>query len=136
MGASIKDDSSEEPISEINIVPFVDIILVVLIIFMVTTPFIMNPSLPVNLPDGSSAEKTAPSPFQIVVNKDGYMALNGKSISIEDLKLAAREFARQNPAGNAIISADQSTPHGKVMEVIDKIKLEGITKFGISMDSK
>ena len=63
--------NDDEPISEINIVPFVDIILVVLIIFMVTTPFIMKPSLNVNLPQASTGDETAPSELSISVNTAG-----------------------------------------------------------------
>ncbi len=134
MGASF-NNSDDEPISEINIVPFVDIILVVLIIFMVTTPFIMKPSLPVNLPQGSSGEKTKPSPFQVLVSKDGQIALNGKIMNIEELKIASRTFSQENPTGKAILSADQDTPHGDVMKVLDEIKLGGIRSFGISIKS-
>ncbi|MFW1447688.1 ExbD/TolR family protein, partial [Vibrio parahaemolyticus] len=53
--------NNDEPISEINIVPFVDIILVVLIIFMVTAPMILNPSINVRLPKAGSGDNTAPS---------------------------------------------------------------------------
>lgn len=134
MGASFNNED-DEPISEINIVPFVDIILVVLIIFMVTTPFIMKPSLPVNLPKGSSGDKTAPSAFQVLVGKNGQIALNGKLLNIEELKIASRAFSSENPTGKAILSADQETPHGDVMRVLDEIKLGGIRSFGISIKS-
>jgi biopolymer transport protein ExbD len=60
MAASISGDD-DEPISQINVTPFVDIILVVLIIFMVTTPIIMKPSINVNLPKAASGEQTSPS---------------------------------------------------------------------------
>ena len=77
MASKISGDN-DEPISEINIVPFVDIILVVLIIFMVTTPFIMKPSINVNLPKAGSGEDTTPSELTITIATDGRLLLNGK----------------------------------------------------------
>ena len=64
-------DNNDEPIAEINIVPFVDIILVVLIIFMVTTPFIMKPSINIHLPKAASGSDTTPSQLTITIGSGG-----------------------------------------------------------------
>ncbi len=133
MGAKLSG-SDEGPISEINIVPFVDIILVVLIIFMVTTPLIMKPSISVNLPDAVSGEQTTPSKFNITITSSGQVMLNGKVSSIKDINERAKEVSSVNPAAQAIISADKAVSHGDVVSVIDAVKSAGIKKFAITIE--
>jgi biopolymer transport protein ExbD len=135
MAAKISGDN-DEPISEINIVPFVDIILVVLIIFMITTPFIVKPSFNVNLPKAASGDKTTPSQLNITLTQDGRLLLNGKSATEDDVANEARTQVAQAPETQAIISADKDVPHGRVVGIIDVIKGAGIAKFAISLDKK
>lgn len=134
--ASKMSSSDEQPISEINVTPFVDIILVVLIIFMVTTPIIMNPSVQINLPKAASGDETAPSQLNVSIDKSGGIFMNGKSTSLEDLGSTAKNQVGQNADLQAIVSADSDVPHGRVIEVIDTIKTNGVTKFAISISKK
>jgi len=127
---------NDEPISEINIVPFVDIILVVLIVFMVTTPLIMKPSININLPKAASGQETVPSQITLTVSKDGEAFLNGKVVSDEEITSQSKAAVLTNPSIQAIISADRDVPHGRVITIIDIIKSAGITKFAISIDKK
>jgi biopolymer transport protein ExbD len=124
----------KEAIADINVTPFVDIILVVLIIFMVTTPIIMKPSINVNLPKAVSGDDTAASPLSIGISSAGGIFLNGKSTSEEELKAIAEKMSKDKPDSQAVISADKDVPHGKVIAVIDAIKSGGIHKFAISID--
>lgn len=126
----------DAPIAEINIVPFVDIILVVLIIFMVTTPFIVKPSININLPKAASGEETVPSQMNLTISPKGETFLNGDPVSDEEISQMAKESLAQNPDIQAIISADRDVPHGRVITVIDLVKSAGITKFAISIDKK
>jgi len=133
VGAKISGED-DEPISDINIVPFVDIILVVLIIFMVTTPFIMKPSIMVNLPKAGSGEDTTPSELSITISSDGSLALNGKSTTSEAINAYSKELAGKRPDVQAIISADKDVSHGKVVSIIDAVKSGGVKKFAITID--
>ncbi|MGE0528866.1 MAG: ExbD/TolR family protein [Bdellovibrionales bacterium] len=135
MAGNLSDDN-DEPISEINIVPFVDIILVVLIIFMVTTPFIMKPSINVNLPKAGSGDETTPSEFSVAIGIDGSLVLNGKPTDEAALNAHATQLSAQRPDLQAIISADKDVPHGRVISVIDAIKSGGVKKFAITIDKK
>lgn len=126
----------DDAISEINVVPLVDIILVVLIIFMVTAPMIMKPSIKVNLPKAASGDSATPSQLNIAVTSDGKMSLNGSPASDEAIRAKAIEQVTKNPEVQAIISADKDTPHGKVVAVIDIVKGAGVKKFAISIDKK
>lgn len=135
MAAKIAGDD-DEPIAEINIVPFVDIILVILIIFMVTTPFIMKPSINVNLPKAASGEESTPSKLGITLNAQGQIYLNGKASNLEEVQAFSQSSAKENAETQAVISADKDVPHGKVVEVIDAVKTGGIKKFAITIDHK
>jgi len=126
----------DEPISDINIVPFVDIILVVLIIFMVTTPIIMKPSINVNLPQAGSGDETTPSEFSVTIQATGALALNGKPTSAEEINAYAKEMSAQKSDIQAIIAADKDVPHGQVVAIIDAIKSGGVKRFAITIDKK
>ena len=127
----------QETISDINIVPFVDILLVVLIIFMVTSPVIVRPSINVNLPKASNGESQGkPSKLQIVIDAQGKTFLNGRSVTMNQLKKQAKTLATESSATHAIISADAVAPHGKVVAIIDAVKSQGINKFSIATSAK
>ena len=132
--ASKLGGDNEEPISEINIVPFVDIILVVLIIFTITTPFIVKPSIQINLPKAVSGEDTTPSKLNISITSDGKTLMNGKPATDDDISTFAKESATNRPDIQAIIAADREVAHGRVIRVIDLVKAAGIVKFAITID--
>ncbi len=129
-------DNSQEAISDINVVPLVDVVLVVLIIFMVTAPMIMKSSVKVTLPKAVSGDKTIPTHLSIVMAADGKVLLNGQISTDEDIAAKSREEFQKNPEVQAIISADKNVPHGRVMAIIDFIKVAGIKKFAFSVDKK
>ncbi len=131
---AIRFDSDSEAISEINVVPLVDIILVVLIIFMVTAPMIMKPSINVNLPKAASGESTLPTKLSISLTKDGKILLNGSAADEAAVKANAEEEVKKNPDVQAIISADKEVSHGQVVHLLDVIKVAGVKKFAISIE--
>ena len=133
---AFKNQNDEETIADINITPFVDIILVVLIIFMLATPVIMNPGINVNLPKASSGESTPPSQLTFSINKDGKIFLNSKELAEESLKEKISEQIKLNPDTQAILAADKEVPHGTVIRILDQIKSAGIRKFAISTSKK
>ncbi len=134
--ASQISSSDDEPIASINVTPFVDIILVVLIIFMVTTPIILKPSINVNLPKAASGEQSSPSLLNISIAADGSVSFNGAPSDDTALATAVKDMAMKNPEVQAVIAADKDVPHGKVIGVIDIVKSNGVTKFAISIDKK
>lgn len=131
---AIKSNDNEESISDINVVPLVDIILVVLIIFMVTAPMIMKPSINVNLPKAASGENSTPSQLSIAISSDGSLSLNGNQADEALIQAKSQEELGKDPEVQAIISADKDTPHGTVVRVIDLVKTAGVKKFAISIE--
>lgn len=129
-------NTDDEPIADINITPFVDIILVVLIIFMVTTPIIMKPSINIQLPKAASGDETTSTQLNIAISSAGSLSLNGAPTDEAALAAKAKELLAGQPELQAIIAADQATSHGKVVGIIDVIKAAGVRKFAISIDRK
>ena len=133
---AMKNTSDNEAIADINVVPLVDIILVVLIIFMVTAPMFMKPTINVNLPKAASGDKTAPSKLNLALTADGRINMNGAFVDDAAVSAKAKEESEKNPDVQAIISADKDVPHGKVVSLLDIVKTAGVKKFAISIDKK
>jgi biopolymer transport protein ExbD len=130
------DVDNNESIADINVVPLVDIILVVLIIFMVTAPMFIKPTINVNLPKAASGDQTAPSKLNIALTADGRINLNGAFVDEATVKQKAMDEVAKNADIQAIISADKDVPHGKVVALLDIVKSSGVKKFAISIDKK
>lgn len=132
MGARLGDDD-DDLIADINITPFVDIILVVLIIFMVTASTIVQTSIKVNLPDAATGEATESTSLGVTLLTDGALLLDGEPVTPEVLtqRLAA---AKGEGEVVVLISADQSVAHGRVTWLIDLVRTQGIAKFAINID--
>ncbi len=134
--ATGSQNNDDEPITGINVTPLVDVCLVLLIVFMVTTPMIMKPSINVNLPKASSSDQSAAGELTITISKTGELFANGKKVLEIELKDMAAALVAKNPEVQAMISADKDTPHGTVIGVIDVIKGVGVKKFAINIEKK
>ncbi len=129
-----KNSSSDDVISEINIVPLVDIILVVLIIFMVTAPALMKPAVEVDLPSAASGDPSEPTLLQVLVTLDGRVFVNNSEVDeVQAKEMCALEF-QKNSEVQAIISADQGVNYGLVVKVLDWIKSSGVKNFAVTTD--
>lgn len=126
----------DEPIAEINVVPLVDIILVVLIIFMVTAPLVLKPTIDINLPKAASGDASPPTPLNIAVNKDGAISLNGAPSTLADVTAYASQIAIDKPDTAAILQADRSVTLETLTAIIDVVKSAGIKKVAFSIEKK
>ncbi|MCB9073296.1 MAG: biopolymer transporter ExbD [Bdellovibrionaceae bacterium] len=137
MGASLGGGSSDDPIAEINIVPFVDIILVVLIIFMVTAPLVLKPAIDISLPQASSGEaKETEKNLDVLIASNGDLYVNGQPSDLDKLKAEATNIAMKAVDSGAILNADKAVTLEKLTEVIDTIKLAGVKKVAFSIQKK
>ena len=121
--------------SQINVVPYIDVMLVLLIIFMVTAPFI-NPSQ-VELPSVGKSSKAPEAPIEVTVKRDGSLLLQdrGKSKAAESVTDASLERAIKRMLRNAdqpvVISADKSVRYEKVMKVMSRLQRLGVARVGL-----
>ncbi len=129
-GASMGGD--DEGITGINVTPFVDISLVLLIIFMVTARYITAQSIPVDLPEAATANDTQQvSVANVSIDSAGRFYVDTSPVDEAGLRATMQQRLQQNPELRAIINADRTTQHGKVTQAIDIIRLAGVTRFAI-----
>ena len=126
--------ASDDVIADINITPFVDIILVVLIIFMVTATTIVNSSIKVNLPEAASGEATESTSLGLTLTGDGKLLLDGLATDAEGVKRAIRTAKDEGGEVVCLISADKTVQHGRVVWLMDLVKSQGVAKFAINID--
>ncbi|MBI1822124.1 MAG: biopolymer transporter ExbD [Nitrospirae bacterium] len=132
----IPDTEEENLLTGINIIPLVDISLVLLIIFMVTTSFLIPPILRLNLPKGQTAQAAPLSPIVITVEKDGRLFLNKQSVTEQTLALLFKEDAQKDPDMQVFIQADTRSEYGKIVTLIDLARQNGLTRFGLMMEKE
>src|SRR5262245_53558363 len=125
------------PVATINIVPFVDIVLVLLVIFMLTSAAIARASLKVELPRASSGGSAVQSTLNLVCTRRGELLLDGQPVaSPAEAAARIRRQADANPKTQAVIAADRGVEYGRVVELIDLVKQSGITTFALDVERR
>jgi len=130
-----EDEDAGRMITDINVTPLVDIVLVLLIIFMVTTTYIVNPSIKVDLPKAATGSDQVKTTLGLTLTKEGAMYLNGDKTDDGGVQRFIAAELPKNPDLQAVIAADKVVPHGSVVHVIDLVKRAGIRKFAINVES-
>ncbi|HAA77490.1 TPA: hypothetical protein DCE37_20445 [Candidatus Latescibacteria bacterium] len=120
----------------INITSLIDVLFLLLTFFLVTTTFITQSALKVELPAMRNADRVQQEKrFILNVSKDGAMVFNGETMSTDQLRTALGNAARDvDASGGLILRADQGLPYGDVMGILDLIKGSGVKKFVIATD--
>lgn len=124
-------------ISEINITPFVDVLLVLLIIFMVAAPM-MTSKVDVNLPSGSNKNDNLGQnqAITISVKIDGSIYLQDNPIKISKLSSALNELTAKNFSSKIMVRADKSLDYGRVMDVVKEIGVAGYSQVVLVTESQ
>jgi biopolymer transport protein ExbD len=121
-------------ITDINVTPLVDIMLVLLIIFMLTANLIAKQAIEVELPRASQSTTLNPTTLAITLTRDGSLYLNGHPTAAAELREAVKAAVAKDPKTQAIISGDKSVSHGRVVWVLDTVKALGVASFAIQID--
>jgi len=121
-------------LSEINVTPFVDVLLVLLIIFMVTAPFLQQ-GIEVKLPQTRTQEGGDENRLVITIDEDQRVYFNETAINVHLIEERLRNLVESGQgsvsARQVYLKSDRTVPHGFVMLVMDKMRLAGVTDFGI-----
>jgi biopolymer transport protein TolR len=119
--------------SEINVTPFVDVMLVLLVIFMITAPLLQQ-GIDVNLPKAKGKDLPPEERISLVIKKGGTIYMNENPVSLAEMKRKLEAISKLNP--NVFLKADKDVPYGFVVEVMGEIKDAGIEKLGMVTEPK
>ena len=117
-------------LSEINVTPLVDVMLVLLVIFMVTAPM-MQSGIGIDLPQAETDTKPAEEGLTLTVTKDGYVHIGDSTININLLERRLTEYFINKPKKVVYLQADKDLPYGVVVRIMDITKKAGIELIGI-----
>jgi len=127
-----QDDLS--PIAAINVTPFVDVVLVLLVIFVATAPILLKETFSLQLPKAASKGETSSPALSVVINRSGQILINGALATQASIEQAARDALGRNPQAQAVLSADKEAKHGDVVRAMDWIQASGLTNFAIQFE--
>lgn len=143
MGASLNmpgggddDDAAYKPVAEINITPFVDVMLVLLIIFMVAAP-LMVAGVPVDLPNSSAAKLAKPrKPVIVTLRKDGSLFIRENEVARERLVDTLRDMRGEEGDNVVYVRADKARPYGDVMALLGLVGESGYQSISLLSQPK
>ena len=121
--------------AEINITPFTDVILVLLIIFMITTPMLMQPGIKINLPKTQTTDHEDTKNIEVVISRDGYVYMEGKQIHESNVDATIKNLISKFPDRPVVIKGDKDVKYDYVMQFMDKAKKAGAVKFALAVDN-
>ena len=122
------------PMSDINMTPLIDVMLVLLVIFMITAP-LMTSSLKLDLPRAEGAQPNdAPQFISVSLDPQGRLFFGEEPIELATLNARVADAARKNPKTEVQLRADQSVPYGRVAEVIGVVQKAGLSRIGFVTD--
>lgn len=132
MGGGEQHGGEDELITAINVTPLVDIVLVLLIILMVTATAIVSKTIPMELPEAATGEST-PTTLAVSIDEDGDLFVDARPVSEDQLRGQIRAARSEDADVRAVIAADGRIPHRRVVQVIDLLRQEQVTKFAINV---
>jgi biopolymer transport protein ExbD len=121
--------------TDINITPFTDVVLVLLIVFMMATPALYESSLKVELPQGTTVEDTRKD-VVVTIDAAGGLYLDDRSVDLENLGKAVKEMIASGQEPQIIVNGDRNVKYDAVMEVMDALAQAGVKSPGLGIDIK
>ena len=126
----------DPPMSDINMTPLIDVMLVLVVIFLITAPLLAS-SIRLDLPRSDAAGASdAPRSVLVVVDRSGQVFLDDKPVSASDLAVRLSSVARLNPDTEVQLRADDAVPYGRVVEVIGVAQKAGLGRIGFIADNR
>ncbi|MCU0685647.1 MAG: biopolymer transporter ExbD [Polyangiaceae bacterium] len=131
---AIKSSSGDDVISDINVTPLVDVVLVLLVVFLVTAKMMMGQTLPLDLPKAASGGEQQVV-LAVELGADGRTVVNGRPVADErEVGALAKDALAKDPELRAVVQADAKVYHGRVVRVLDAIKVAGVARIAFGVE--
>jgi len=124
----------EHGLKQIDIAPLIDIVFQLLIFFMLTSSFIIQPGIKVNLPKAVTSEVVKYDNIELMVSSESVIYLNGKVVNMQELKVLFKQVAKRNQT--ILIKADKRASLGRVVEIWDLARDIGISQINIATNQE
>lgn len=120
----------------LDMTPLIDVVLMLVIFFMLTTTFVLAPGIKVDLPKGSSLQRARETDQVVVVTKQGDIFYRDQRVDLATLQAALRQSQQERPDLRVVIKADKNALHGRVVDIMDMAKTMGIERLAIATSPK
>lgn len=127
--------SSDDSESAIDLTPMLDVIFIMLIFFIVTTSFVKESGVTVNRPSAQTTEEKKGSNILIAIRANGEIWIDRRAVDVRAVRPNVERLKAENPEGSVIIQADEYSPTGLTVKVMDQVRLAGITNISISAEA-
>ncbi|MBI5453588.1 MAG: biopolymer transporter ExbD [Deltaproteobacteria bacterium] len=128
------NNHNESMMAEINITPLTDVMLVLLVIFMVTTPLIMTESFKIKLPRAVTSDAEPGRGAIVAVSADGVINLNGRAVALSDLSSELKRGFEAGGDKTVVVKADGDARHSLIVKILDTAKLSGAERLSIATE--
>lgn len=134
--AGFDTGGGDEVISQINVTPLVDVFLVLLIIFMLTSSVVVQQQILVDLPRAASGQSETKTTLTFQVKKNGTYLLDNDEVTLAEVGDTIQRRIEEEPELRAVIAADKNVEYRRVVDLIDTIKQNGLEKFALNIQRK
>lgn len=128
-----KEDTTR---TNVNLTPLIDMVFILLIFFLVTASFTKEAGIEVNRPTAQSAVRQERGHLIIAIDKEGEIWIDNQQVDIRNIRAHIEKLHAQNPEGTVIILADKDTRTGATVDVLDQVRLAGVSNVAIAAERK
>lgn len=124
--AAVEDESS------VDLTPMLDVVFIMLIFFIVTTSFVKEAGIQVNRPNAATAETKARANVLIAINEGGEIWMDKRKVDVRSVRANVERIRAEAPESSVVIQADQASKNGLLVQVMDQVRLAGITNISLA----
>ena len=122
--------------NDIDITPMLDVVFIMLIFFIVTATFVKESGIDVSRPDAETASKQNRVGILVAINSNSEVWINRREVDLAAVLANIERLSAENPQGGAVIQADKNAQTGVLIEVMDQIRLGGVSQISIAAEEK
>jgi biopolymer transport protein ExbD len=118
--------------NNIDLTPMLDVVFIMLIFFIVTTSFVKEAGIDVNRPSAATAQKKPKASILIAINQTGDIWIDKRKVDVRSVRANVEKLHAESPEGSVVIQADKSSNTGVLVQVMDQVRLGGVTNISIA----